>query len=79
MLRVVLTPQILPTSLQLAEEEEFESKRKELEELASPIFTRMYQGAGGGGEGGMPGGACEGGGGGAGGLAGVCWARCWSL
>ena len=40
---------------QLAEEEEFEDKRKELEAVASPIFTKMYQGGGEGG--GMPGGA----------------------
>ena len=36
---------------QLAEEEEFEDKRKELEAVASPIFTKLYQG----GAGGMPG------------------------
>ena len=44
---------------QLAEEEEFTAKQKELEEAASPVFAKMYQGAGGGGgagAGGMPGG-----------------------
>jgi L1 cell adhesion molecule like protein len=40
---------------QLAEEEEFEDKRKELESAASPIFAKMYQ-AGGAPPGGMPGG-----------------------
>ncbi len=40
-------------ALQLAEEEEFEAKRKELEEVASPIFAKLYQGAGGA-PGGMP-------------------------
>ncbi|PRW56493.1 heat shock 70 [Chlorella sorokiniana] len=38
---------------QLAEEEEFESKRKELEEVASPVFAKLYQ-QGGGAPGGMP-------------------------
>ena len=40
--------------LQLAEEEEFEAKRKELEEAASPVFARMYQGGGAPEAGGMP-------------------------
>lgn len=39
--------------LQLAEEEEFEAKRKELEEVASPVFAKLYQ-QGGGAPGGMP-------------------------
>lgn len=46
---------------QLAEEDEFEDKRKALEEVASPIFARLYQGGGaeggagaGAGAGGMP-------------------------
>ena len=30
-------------SNQLAEVDEFEDKRKELEEIAQPIMTRMYQ------------------------------------
>ncbi|EIE19893.1 heat shock protein 70 [Coccomyxa subellipsoidea C-169] len=42
-------------SNQLAEKEEFEDKRKELESIANPILSKMYQG-GGGEEGGMPGG-----------------------
>jgi hypothetical protein len=42
---------------QLADQEEFEFKRKELEELASPIFARMYQHGGDHPAGGMPGGA----------------------
>lgn len=40
-------------SPQLAEEEEFEAKRKELEEVASPVFAKLYQ-QGGGAPGGMP-------------------------
>lgn len=40
--------------MQLAEEEEFESKRKELEEQASPVFAKLYQGGGEGAPGGMP-------------------------
>ena len=55
-LRCLPAPCPLPPAwppLQLAEEEEFEAKRKELEEQASPVFARMYQGAGG--AGGMPG------------------------
>ncbi len=40
---------------QLAEIEEFEHKQKELEGVANPIMTKMYQGAGGA-PGGMPGG-----------------------
>ncbi|CAK0783975.1 70-kilodalton heat shock protein [Coccomyxa viridis] len=44
-------------SNQLAEADEYEDKRKELEEIAQPIMTRMYQeGAGGAEAGGMPGG-----------------------
>ena len=39
---------------QLAEVEEFEHKRKELEEKVMPIFAKLYQGAGGA-AGGMPG------------------------
>jgi len=48
---------------QLAEAEEFEHKRKDLEEKVMPIFAKIYQGAGGapggagGFEGGFPGGA----------------------
>jgi heat shock protein 1/8 len=38
-----------------AELEEFEEKKKELEGVANPIMTKLYQGAGGG-AGGMPGG-----------------------
>lgn len=42
---------------QLAEVDEFEHKKKELEEVASPIFAKIYQAAGGApGAGGMPGG-----------------------
>jgi L1 cell adhesion molecule like protein len=42
---------------QHAEKEEFESKQKELESVANPIITKMYQAGGGGGmPGGMPGG-----------------------
>jgi L1 cell adhesion molecule like protein len=42
---------------QLAEVEEFEHKQKELEDIANPIMTKMYQqAAGGAGAGGMPGG-----------------------
>jgi len=63
---------------QLAEKEEFEHKQKELEQVAMPIITKLYQGGGGpgggmpdmGGMGGMGGGAGGGGargGGGAGG------------
>jgi L1 cell adhesion molecule like protein len=40
---------------QLAEKEEFEHKQKELEGVATPIMTKLYQAAGGA-EGGMPGG-----------------------
>ena len=55
---------------QLAEEEEFEDKRKALEEVASPIFARLYQGGaeGGAGAGAMP--DMGGGGGGGGGATG---------
>jgi len=43
---------------QSAEKDEYEHKRKELEDLSNPIFAKMYQGAGGaGGAGGFPGGA----------------------
>jgi len=49
---------------QTAEKDEFEHKRKELEDLCNPIFTKMYQGGAGGGMpdmggmgGGFPGGA----------------------
>ena len=31
-------------SNQLAEKEEFEDKRKELESIANPILSKMYQG-----------------------------------
>jgi len=34
---------------QMAEKEEFEHKQKELEAIANPIMTKMYQGGGGGG------------------------------
>jgi L1 cell adhesion molecule like protein len=54
---------------QLAEVEEFEHKQKELENIANPILTKMYQQAGGaggapGGAGGFPGGGFPGGAGG---------------
>jgi len=49
-------------SNQLAEKEEFEHKQKELEAIANPIMTKMYQGGGGGG---MPDMSGMGGGGGA--------------
>lgn len=53
----------LPALSQLAEEEEFEAKRKELEEQASPVFAKLYQQGGAGGmPGGMPGGDMPGGG-----------------
>ena len=39
---------------QQAEKDEFEDKQKELEKIAMPIMTKLYQ-AGGGGPGGMPG------------------------
>lgn len=44
-----------------AEKEEFEAKQKELEKVCSPIITKLYQAAGGGGAGGMPGGGMAGG------------------
>merc|ERR1739838_833878 len=44
---------------QQAEKDEFEDKQKELEKIAMPIMTKLYQ-AGGGGPGGMPGGMPEG-------------------
>jgi len=46
---------------QMAEKEEFEHKQKELEGVAMPIMTRLYQGAGGMPGGGMPGGPMPGG------------------
>ena len=53
-------------SNQLAEQEEFEHKQKELEGICNPIITKLYQAAGGapgGAPGGMPdfGGAAPGG------------------
>merc|ERR1719434_198749 len=54
-------------SNQLAEKEEFEHKRKEVEGICTPIMTAMYQSGGAGGMGGMPGGMPAGGGGGGGG------------
>ncbi|KAK9902653.1 hypothetical protein WJX75_001465 [Coccomyxa subellipsoidea] len=48
-------------SNQLAEKDEFADKQKELESIANPILSRMYQGEGGG-EGGMPGDGMPGGG-----------------
>jgi len=46
-------------SNQSAEKDEFEHKQKDLEKVANPILTKMYQGEGGapGGAGGFPGGA----------------------
>ncbi|KAI9476978.1 Hsp70 chaperone [Coemansia sp. RSA 1085] len=41
---------------QEASKEEYESKQKELEEVANPIMTKMYQGAAGGAGGAAPGG-----------------------
>merc|ERR1712023_509558 len=38
---------------QSAEIDEFEDKKKELESVANPIMTKMYQGAQGGAQGGM--------------------------
>jgi L1 cell adhesion molecule like protein len=46
---------------QLADKEEFNFKREELEKTMSPIMSKMYQG--GGAEGGMPGGGMPGSGG----------------
>merc|ERR1712183_1231942 len=48
---------------QTAEKDEFEDKQKELEQIFSPIISKLYSGAGGapGGDGGMPGGAPGGG------------------
>ncbi|XP_046908866.2 LOW QUALITY PROTEIN: allergen MAG29 [Dermatophagoides farinae] len=40
----------------LAEKDEFEHQRKELESVCNPIITKLYQQAGGAGAGGMPGG-----------------------
>merc|ERR1712154_464999 len=42
-------------SNQLAEQEEFEHKQKELEGICNPIITKLYQAAGGAPGGGMPG------------------------
>ncbi|KAJ2769014.1 Hsp70 chaperone [Coemansia nantahalensis] len=42
---------------QEASKEEYEARQKELEEVANPIMTKMYQGAAGGAPGGFPGGA----------------------
>lgn len=42
---------------QLAEKDEYEHKQKELEQICSPIITKMYQAAGGPPPGGMPGAA----------------------
>lgn len=42
---------------QLAEQEEFDHKQKELEGVCSPIITKLYQQSGGAPPGGMPGGA----------------------
>merc|ERR1712210_356282 len=47
---------------QLAEKEEFEHKRKEVEGICTPIMTAMYSQGGGGGMGGMPAGGGGGGG-----------------
>jgi len=49
---------------QTAEKDEFEDKKKELEKVANPIMTKLYQEGGGmpGGPGGMPGGGMPGGG-----------------
>merc|ERR1711936_1128136 len=49
---------------QTAEKDEFEDKKKELEKVANPIMTKLYQEGGGmpGGAGGMPGGGMPGGG-----------------
>lgn len=44
---------------QLADKEEFAHKQKEIEQICSPIITRMYQAAGGAPPGGMPGGTGE--------------------
>jgi len=41
----------------LAEKDEFEDKRKELENICNPIITKLYQASGGAPPGGMPGGA----------------------
>merc|ERR1712187_93763 len=41
---------------QMAEKEEFEHKRKEVEGVCTPIMTAMYSQGGGAGMGGMPGG-----------------------
>jgi len=49
-------------SNQTAEKEEYEFQKKELEKVANPIMTKLYQGAGGA-PGGMPGGGAPGAGG----------------
>merc|ERR1712136_296108 len=46
-------------SNQTAEKEEYEFQKKELEKVANPIMTKLYQGAGGA-PGGMPGGGAPG-------------------
>merc|ERR1712235_222353 len=46
-------------SNQTAEKEEYEYQKKELEKVANPIMTKLYQGAGGA-PGGMPGGGAPG-------------------
>merc|ERR1712113_1172518 len=58
---------------QLAEEDEFEAKQKEIEGVVNPIMMKVYQAAGGGGDmpgGGMPGGGFGGGAAAAGGAGG---------
>jgi len=44
-----------------ADKEDFDAKYKELEHIVHPIFSKLYQGAGGGGPGGFPGGPPDGG------------------
>jgi heat shock protein 1/8 len=47
---------------QMAEKDEFEHRLKDIENICSPIITRLYQSQGGApGAGGMPGGASAGG------------------
>jgi L1 cell adhesion molecule like protein len=50
---------------QYAEKDEYEKRQKDLENVAMPIMTKLYQGGGMGGEGGMPTGGMPGGFGGA--------------
>jgi len=57
-------------SNQLAEKEEFEHKQKELEQVAMPIISKLYQGGAGGMPGGMPDMGGMGGGAGGGGARG---------